>query len=372
MNNFDEKIFLTCLEAMDAGEDPESILSRYPEQADAIRQLLALDEGLVGLSDGAPAGAQARSEKLFLAQASAMRSVASRVDGRSRWWRPLFAAFASLVLVLAISFGALQASADSLPGDIFYPVKRLNETTQLRLVNDLEDKEQLEERLEDERVREITELLRLGRDENVTCSGEIELLAFDYVQVYGLRVETNDNTVIIGELALGATANVEGYTEDGRYFADKITIVTPAAPGVRESATPEHTATPTAESTLEIETTETPDATQTSAATPTLRATIMATATDAPVTPTEEPTSESTPDDDDDDDECDSSGPGNDCEDEEDEEDDDDPDDPDEEDDCDSSGSGNNCDDDDDDGSGNSGSGSSGSGNSGSGGDSDD
>ncbi|MCB0005296.1 MAG: hypothetical protein KDE04_02555 [Anaerolineales bacterium] len=377
MSNFDDEVLLACLDALEAGQDPDLILAQYPDQAEAIRPILLIERELSGLSLAPAAGAQARSETLFLAAAASMKAAAARPAGGLRWWQPLLAVLGGLAVLLVIGFGSLRAAADALPGDALYPVKRLNESAQLKLFSSPQERLQLEESFELERISEVERLLSLGRNEAVECTGTIEVLAFDYIEIYGLKAEFADKVVVNGKLELGAFAEIQGRTEDGHYIAEVITIIDEdhrplQLPAGEPTATSEPTETPEPTATSEPTETSTPSPTATDEGTPTLEPTETATATPT-VTATASPTTTAAPTDvvvtpdDDDDDDCDNSGSGNNCDDDDD--DDDGGDDGDGE--CDSSGSGNNCDDDDGNTS-NSGSGSSnsgsGSGNSGSGG----
>ena len=196
MNNFDDQIFLACLDAIEEGQDPELVLANHPEQAESIRELLALDSQLAALPVSVPpTGAQTRSETVMLSQARAMKEVAKAAHGSRRWWRPLVAALGVLVILLSLSLGAVQVSADALPGDVLYPVKILGEGLQLRTSSPAE-RLIIEEEIELERVREIQELMRLGRTEPVACFGTVEAIAADHFVVYGLRVERDENTVL--------------------------------------------------------------------------------------------------------------------------------------------------------------------------------
>ena len=240
MSNFDEEVLLACLDALEAGEDPELILGQHPEQAEAIRPILQLDRELAGMPLTPPAGAQARSETLFLAAAASMKAASTRPAGGFRWWRPLVAVLGALAVFLVVGLGSFWAADDALPGDTLYPVKRLNETAQLRLFSSPAEREQLAEVFELERIHEVKQLLALGRDEAVECQGKITALAFEYIEIYELKAEFDEKVVVNGKLELGAHAEVQGRTENGHYIAEVITIVDEHLPA---GATPAPAAT---------------------------------------------------------------------------------------------------------------------------------
>ncbi|MCB0027735.1 MAG: hypothetical protein KDE28_07510, partial [Anaerolineales bacterium] len=172
---------------------------------------------------------------------------------------------------------------------------------------------------------EVERLLSLGRNEAVECTGTIEVLAFDYIEIYGLKAEFADKVVVNGKLELGAFAEIQGRTEDGHYIAEVITIIDEdhrplQLPAGEPTATSEPTETPEPTATSEPTETSTPSPTATDEGTPTLEPTETATATPT-VTATASPTTTAAPTDvvvtpdDDDDDDCDNSGSGNNCDD---------------------------------------------------------
>ena len=148
MSNFEDEVLLACLDALEAGQDPELILAEHPDQVEAIRPILLMERELAGLPQLPAAGAQARSETLFLAAAASMKAAAARPAGGLRWWQPLLAVLGGLAVLLVIGLGSLRAAEDALPGDALYPVKRLNETAQLRLFSSPQERLQLEESFE--------------------------------------------------------------------------------------------------------------------------------------------------------------------------------------------------------------------------------
>ena len=206
-----ESIFENCLQRLQKGDSLEKILADYPAQANQLRPLLLASKDLKGLQTAAqvPANRNARRAQ-FLAAAAGKRSSPVR---RSTW-RPLRMLVTSLALlaVVAVSLlGTGLASAQSLPGDTLYPVKRVVENTRLAFTNTSLDRLKLEESFDEQRTREAALLVEDQRNEDVNFHGLLEQSADGSWQVGGLIIYPKDQGLSWDGLA-GTQVEVVGRT----------------------------------------------------------------------------------------------------------------------------------------------------------------
>ena len=88
------------------------------------------------------------------------------------------------LLVAALAFnGALAASANSLPGDPLYDLKRIQEQVRLTITMDLDAREKLQEQFDDTRVTELNAIRRLMRVVRTEVSGTVSALEGDTLVV---------------------------------------------------------------------------------------------------------------------------------------------------------------------------------------------
>jgi hypothetical protein len=138
-----------CLERMQAdGEDADAALSSCApvETADELRPLVELGAQLRALDPlPGPDPAFRRALAAQLAAAPEPRAIRDRRAAESgrgllaRLWRSTaFTAAAAATVILFLSFGAAYASADALPGEALYPLKRTLETARLLFATDAE------------------------------------------------------------------------------------------------------------------------------------------------------------------------------------------------------------------------------------------
>jgi hypothetical protein len=226
-----------CSQSMAAGETAASCVDRYPEFAAVLAPLLETLSQLRALHE-VPERAQEvsaqRRDQFLRALSSAFPSTASDrtpvvarrgepvVSGFSGWWERLVRALtptfprafpaglaallAVVVLVGAALTGAISASADSIPGDLLYPVKTTVEQARVLLTISPAEKAQLIEQMDAERRSEVDAVLRAGRAiKSLPLHGAIESIAADQWLVSGLAVRITPGTVISGVPQVGAT-----------------------------------------------------------------------------------------------------------------------------------------------------------------------
>jgi hypothetical protein len=180
MNAVDiEDLFEECLQGLTAGADLEEVLARYPGQAAELRPMLQTAINLQQFTaEINPArGAQMRSRAQFLTAAAGMASSHQKKRFRfSQFHLRLAASSAILIGILAavLLLGTGFASADALPGDVFYPVKIMVEQMQINMVQDPPARLEMEDVYDDRRQEEVVRLTKLERREKVTFSGFLQ------------------------------------------------------------------------------------------------------------------------------------------------------------------------------------------------------
>jgi hypothetical protein len=155
-----------------AGKSPDEVLELYPQWKNDLRPLLdaVLAARSLKVDTPAPNAAQARSRAQFL-------TMALRQPDK----RPFLANFlhfktalaAGLALVVVLLIGTGFASAQSIPGDILYPVKLASEQTRLLLITDPAQRLELQLAYDTERLDEVEAMVEHNRSSEITISGNL-------------------------------------------------------------------------------------------------------------------------------------------------------------------------------------------------------
>lgn len=215
--------FEDCLQRVLDGASLEQALAGYPELADELRPMLqaALAARLQGQRLLAPRSALARSRARFLREAQ-RRSSARRPDfGFSL--RFALAAFILLAVVVLGSAATAVLAAQSLPGQALYPLKRLGEQTRLRLVSDPQRRLELQQDFDQERLKEVDQLIQEQRSVPVNFVGVLKAAGEGDWLVGDVVVQVSPQTRLEGELQVGFYVSVEGETRaDGSVIAAHI------------------------------------------------------------------------------------------------------------------------------------------------------
>lgn len=269
-----EQLLMDALDLLEQNVPADEILARYPGEAEELRPFLATAvqlSALLGEPDTLPSPqAQVQSKEAFLAAADSLETSAARRSAAvvSPWgWLQRFLAPVMALLLILFLAGAtiVTAAGSSLPGDALYGTKRLVEQVRLSVAA---NPEALQQQYRQERIREAEQLLNIGRSAAVTISGEIQAVQDGRLVVGGLVVNLRGNTTVEGMPFVGRQAVVEGHTEDGVLFADRIVVDEQSGPPI-PTPTPTNTATPLPTVTTEPTTTPLPSATTTSLPSPT-------------------------------------------------------------------------------------------------------
>ncbi|MBS3752251.1 MAG: hypothetical protein KGY46_02555 [Anaerolineales bacterium] len=132
------------------------------------------------------------------------------------------AIYAVITMVLG-SFFSVNASAESLPGDPLYSMKRSWENAQLALTLNENAREKLETQFNVKRINEIQALLSQGSAEKVEFTGSITEMSDPIWNIAGFPVRLGPDTEVEGEMEIGTVVNVEALTqEDGTLLAVEV------------------------------------------------------------------------------------------------------------------------------------------------------
>jgi hypothetical protein len=149
-----EQILDECIDRMKQGEPVEDILRAHAAHADELRPLLSIVRGLEELTDPAPAGEDIL-RSFVKASAEMQRQKPAGVRFFSRPF--LLRAAAVLLAVFLVGWATTTASADAVPGDWLYPVKRFTERARFFLTVNSEDKAELRIVFSSERLKEAVQ-----------------------------------------------------------------------------------------------------------------------------------------------------------------------------------------------------------------------
>lgn len=249
-----------CLLRIQRGESVEACLSSYPEMAGELAPLLEVAARLAGSAPRVtpPTAVLADGKERFLREAMRLRAARHRratalglgqiLQQVATLFSPLLrrgllSTCAAVALVVAVLAGTtMMASANSLPGDPLYPVKRAAETVQMAFTFDEDTRISTQRVLDERRILETRAVLGLGKVTEVTFRGSVESVSDSLLVAAGFQVHISPLTRVIGQPVPGQVVAVTALTQpDGRLSALRIEAVEPV--GGRRQPTP--SATPT-------------------------------------------------------------------------------------------------------------------------------
>lgn len=245
-----------ALQLLASGVSREECLRRFPQYAADFEPLLAAAEsaraGLLA-DQPVPQPNLARGKRRVLEMARAP----SKLGAVGFTWR---LAGALLVLALVVSVTG-AASANALPGEALYPVKRTFEIVQLRLAFDPLTRTRLEAEQAARRRAEAQVVLNLQRETRLEFEGVVESVQSTALTVSGLSVLTD----LAQTFQPGDQVRVSAYTARGMLVAEAITLLarpTPLSrPTTPATSTPSQIPATSTRPTRDV--TATPQATQT-------------------------------------------------------------------------------------------------------------
>ncbi len=242
--------FDACLTAMQQGETLEACLARYPELAGDLRPMLqaAVEAGAQAAPAQIPRRAEMASRAGLLTRAAELRG--GQV-GRPAWWR-LVPRLATTALVFVVGFaagayGLAAASAQSLPGDSLYGIKRAAEQVRWLITTDPIERATYQQALEDRRAQEARDVIKNGRTVEISLQGELTRLDGEQWIVKGLSVTVPAGTPIQGTPMVGQPVLVVGLSQPGGLVARRVVALGPtptASPPPTRTLAPTATASP--------------------------------------------------------------------------------------------------------------------------------
>lgn len=219
-----------CLKEIEQGADVDTVLFRHPELAAELRPILETSAKAKAMAVPAPSeDVMRRNRAKVLQHASELRERRSAPAPRRIWSVPLRRALVAFMVIALLSVsgtGLVRASSATLPGDNLYPVKRTWERLSLLLTFDPSGREALEFDYENERLRELSELLASGRSAKVDFAGYVTRQSGTEWRVSGITVFLSADTRLPGEpVVVGDAVRVRGQTQSGGVAAERIELL---------------------------------------------------------------------------------------------------------------------------------------------------
>ncbi len=252
MNAKLSNILQDCLQAMEGGMSLDECLTRYPSLASDLRPLLesaqaARTAGLLPV----PGNAVTRGKARVLVHAARLRQDKRRPRPHlTGAWRMAVASLAVLAFLVLTGNGLIAASANALPGDPLYAVKRTVEDARLSMASDPQAEAQIQEEITTRRVEETESLLSEQRVEDVEFEGLVSEQLPDGWRIAGIAVVVTNQTEMEGVISIGVIAEVTGQTQpNGSLLAEHIRVEDQESGAPEGGSASEETATEQAEET---------------------------------------------------------------------------------------------------------------------------
>jgi hypothetical protein len=125
-----------------------------------------------------------------------------------------FAVATIFTLVLIFAGSIFITSANSLPGDTFYPVKTFIEDVQYTFTFNPNARQELANKLQEKRQQEIMQILQSHRAIEVHFIGKLIKIEENIWTVEKFQISINPNTKIIGTPEVGKIIHVWGITQE--------------------------------------------------------------------------------------------------------------------------------------------------------------
>ncbi|HBE02665.1 MAG TPA: hypothetical protein DC049_09330 [Spirochaetia bacterium] len=157
-----EDVFDNCLFDIQNGMQIDECLRKYPQYAEELKSLLELSGKIKKIPEPEYNSSAFLAVLIKIGKASGKKnSLVKHMDpGRFFLFQNLFGRLASVILVVAaLAWMPVKASAGSNPGDFFYPVKIFSEKIKLFLTIDKEDKIELHMVFADNRLKELLKIV---------------------------------------------------------------------------------------------------------------------------------------------------------------------------------------------------------------------
>ncbi len=168
MTNDTARILASCLDAIEQGQSLEKCVAQHPDQGQILSELLPVAQTLRSAPAIVPSldfRMDARQRLLARLPARHPRP-ATWLTGRMMFLR----AMVILLLVIVLATSVVTASAQALPNDVLYPVKRTIEQARLVFAVDNVGSGDLRLAFAAERLKEVERLIDLGRGADATVA----------------------------------------------------------------------------------------------------------------------------------------------------------------------------------------------------------
>ncbi len=210
-----EDIFDLCLKKVNQGVSVDEIVEKYPEKKEELRELLEIAEDISNLPTP-----HVRDEAMASCILKVANALKSQKRGELRGWRlwkvrlyqvhwprliyspsPAWAKALIFILIGSIlSWGTVNLAAESLPGDLLYPMKVTTEKVRFFLTIDPGKKVELRITNSEERMQELvkylskrgelnTQSLKAMLDETALVMEHLPKLPEDQAAAYCLKLE---------------------------------------------------------------------------------------------------------------------------------------------------------------------------------------
>jgi len=193
-----QQIFENCLELLEQGASIEDCLKKYPAEAGELKSLLSIAQlSRKSLHYAIPRDAKARIRTRIMTQYDRQhwpRDQKKPIWSLLRRWA--FVTVCVLTFLIVAGVGLNVASANAVPGDTLYPVKRSFEEIQIAFSLSDMAKAEAHVRLAERRISEIIELAGQGESEYIP----------------GLASEVTDNLEISEQYASASDADLNLFT----------------------------------------------------------------------------------------------------------------------------------------------------------------
>lgn len=154
-----EEILDLCLEKIKEGIPTEEVLRQYPDYADELKELLTIAKHIKDSPSPVPSDKGVASCLIKLGQALQLQR---QKPHKARLPRLLYFPFPAwaralvlAVIIIFVSWGAVNLSANSLPGDLLYPIKFITEKAKFFLTLSPGGKAELRITYSEERMKEL-------------------------------------------------------------------------------------------------------------------------------------------------------------------------------------------------------------------------
>jgi hypothetical protein len=216
-----------CLSALQTGVPLRQCQVIYPDLSENLTPTIEAAQAAHSLSiSNVPVVAQRQSRLKLWEKAAQLERQQARKFWLDRSLNQIRLIIVMTVLLVALNLNGLAAaSAQSLPGDVLYPVKRVAEQVTMQLAPAPQIRHQAEMAYIQRRIDEVRQLIQAGRVGLVSFEGTLLQQSADAWIVDGVVVQVDSRTRFNGEVSPGALVEIEGAIQpDGRVRAEEVHV----------------------------------------------------------------------------------------------------------------------------------------------------